>query len=116
MLTNILKSKIHRAKVTETELEYVGSITIDETLAKQAKLVPGEKVLIANLRNGERFETYVIYGEKNSGIICINGAAAHLCEMDDQVIIMSFVWLDNQELESWDPVIVHVNKENKIIK
>ena len=113
MLLNILKGKIHRVRVTQTELEYEGSITIDETLAKKAGILLHEKVLVADMRNGERFETYVIFGAKNSGTICINGAAAHLCEIGDEVIIMAFAVMDEKKAKKHLPSIVKVNKKNK---
>ncbi len=115
MLLQILKCKIHRAHVTQTELEYEGSITIDEVLAKKAGLLLNEKVLVANIRNGERFETYVIYGPKNSGTICINGAAAHLCEVGDEVIIMAFASMDEKKAKKHNPKIVKVDQKNRSI-
>ncbi len=116
MLVSLLKCKIHRAVVTETELEYEGSITIDAVLAKKAGLLAGEKVLVANLRNGERFETYVIYGRKGSGTICINGAAAHLCETGDEVIVMAWTLLTPEEARKHRAVIVKVDRKNRITK
>jgi len=114
MFLNMLKSKIHRARVTQTELEYMGSITIDRVLARAAGLLAGEKVLVANLRNGERFETYVIHGRGGSGMVCVNGAAAHLCEVDDEVIIMAFAWMPEAEAKKHRPVIVKVAPANKV--
>lgn len=114
MHCSLLKSKIHRARVTQTELEYEGSITVDRTLALQAGFLAGEKVLVANCRNGKRFETYVIYGEADNGQICINGAAAHLCETGDEVIILCFGLYDEQEAEKHNPVIIYVDEKNRI--
>ena len=114
MFVNMLKCKIHRARVTQTELEYQGSITVDETLAREAGLLAGERVLVADLRNGERFETYVIFGRRGSGTICVNGAAAHLCEVGDEVIIMAFVWITPEEAKKHRPVIVKIGKGNTI--
>lgn len=115
MLRNILKSKIHRATVTETHLEYEGSITIDQALMEAAGILPFEQLRIANLDNGERFETYVIPGEKGSGTICVNGAAAHKANKGDLVIIFQYALLDASELLSHSPRIVHVDEKNRII-
>jgi len=110
MFRIFLKSKIHMAKVTSKRLDYEGSITIDENLARKAGLLPDEKVLVADATNGNRFETYVIYGEK--GELCVNGAAAHLVEVGDRVIIMSF----RCGILHRNPRIVRVDEENNIIK
>ena len=115
MLRIMLKSKIHRATVTEANLEYEGSITIDSALMEAADLVPAEKVLVADLTNGARIETYVIPAEAGSGIICINGAAAHRVNVDDIVIIMGFGLMDEKERQSFQPKKIVVNKENKVI-
>lgn len=115
MLLQMLKGKIHRVRVTQTELEYEGSITIDESLAKKAGILLHEKVLVVNLRNGERFETYAIFGPKNSGTICVNGAAAHLCEVKDEVIIMAFGIMDEKQAKKHKPIIVKVDKKNKAV-
>ena len=111
MLFEVLKSKIHMAKVTEANKEYTGSITIDENLARRADILPSEKVLVSNIENGSRFETYVIYGKE--GEICVNGAAANLASVGDRLIIMSFVYTENRNLI---PKIVKVNNNNKIIE
>lgn len=111
MLFEILKSKIHMARVTEANLEYNGSITIDEKLARKVDISPNEKVLVSNIENGNRFETYVIYG--GEGEICVNGAAANLASVGDRLIIMSFVYTENRNLI---PKIVKVNNNNKIIE
>jgi len=111
MLFEVLKSKIHMAKVTEANKEYDGSITIGENLARQADMSLHEKVLVGNIKNGKRFETYVIYGKE--GEICVNGAAANLASVGDRLIIMSFVCTEDRNLA---PTIIKVDKENKIIK
>ncbi|MEA1912238.1 MAG: aspartate 1-decarboxylase [candidate division WOR-3 bacterium] len=109
MLYEVLKSKIHMARVTETNKEYEGSITIDEKLARKAKLLLNEKVLIGDIETGNRFYTYVIYGK--DGEICVNGAAANLVEIGDRVIIMSFGLTDKQH---FIPTIVKVDENNRL--
>jgi aspartate 1-decarboxylase len=111
----MLKSKIHRATVTEANLEYEGSITIDAALMKAAELIAGEKVLVADLTNGERLETYVIAAKAGSGIICMNGATAHKIKVGDLVIIMAFGFMDVKEISTFTAKKVRVNKENKVI-
>ena len=111
MLFEVLKSKIHMAKVTEANKEYTGSITVDEKLARKADISPNEKVLVSNVESGSRFETYVIYGE--DGEICVNGAAANLADVGDRVIIMSFVHVDNR---NFPPKIIKVDDKNQIIE
>ena len=106
MFLNILKSKIHRVKVTEANLEYVGSITIDEALMEAANIYPGERVQVVDNTNGARIETYVITGKRGSGCICINGAAAHLINVGDTVIIMAYALMAPQEARSFKPSIV----------
>ena len=106
MLLNILKSKIHRVKVTEANLEYVGSITIDEALMEAANIFAGERVQVVDNTNGARIETYVIPGKRGSGCICINGAAAHMIHVDDTVIIMAYALLTPEEARSFKPAIV----------
>ena len=115
MVLSLLKSKIHRATVTEANLDYVGSITIDENLMIAAKLHEFEHVQVLNITTGTRLETYVIKGAKGSGSICINGAAAHLVKKDDLVIIASYCNLNESELKNHIPSIVHVNEMNQII-
>jgi len=115
MFVEMLKSKIHRATVTDKHLEYEGSITIDEALMKAADISENEKVHVLNLNNGERFETYVITGKKNSGQICINGAAARLAEKNDIIIIVSYGFIDPQERSSFKPRIVKVNAKNRTV-
>ena len=106
MLLNILKSKIHRVRVTEANLEYVGSITIDEALMEAANIYAGERVQVVDNTNGARIETYVIPGKRNSGCICINGAAAHLISVGDMVIIMAYAMMEPEEAKSFKPAIV----------
>ena len=109
----ILKSKIHRATVTDANLNYIGSITLDENLMELANLHEFEKVQILNITNGNRLETYVIKGERGSGEVCINGAAAHLVNKNDLVIIVAFCTLSQDELLSFSPKIIHVDSTNK---
>lgn len=114
MLLEVLKSKIHGATVTESNVDYTGSITIDETLMKAASLIEYEKVLIGNLTNGNRVETYVLAGKKDSGIIGMNGAAAHLCKVGDKILIMSFALMDEKEVKKHRPKIVFLDADNKV--
>jgi len=106
MQIELLKSKIHRAKITEANLNYIGSITIDENLMDAANLLPYEKVTIADINNGERFDTYVIKGERGSGKIGINGAAAHKVAVGDLVIIMAYASMDFEEAKKFTPAVV----------
>ncbi|MFJ6094637.1 aspartate 1-decarboxylase [Williamsia muralis] len=115
MLRTLVNGKIHRATVTQADLHYVGSITVDETLMKAADLVEGEKVQVVDVTNGARLETYVITGAAGSGVICINGAAAHLVNPGDLVIIMSFLQLDEAEVIVHEPKVVHVDSDNAIV-
>ncbi|TCL71615.1 L-aspartate 1-decarboxylase [Hydrogenispora ethanolica] len=115
MLRNMCKSKIHRATVTEANLNYVGSITIDETLLQKTDILPYELVQVVNINNGERFETYAIAGAPGSGTVCLNGAAARLAVPGDIVIIIAYGLYDPEELERWEPRIVHVDANNRII-
>ncbi len=115
MFLQFFKSKIHRATVTEANLNYVGSITIDEDLMTAANIYEGEKVQIVNNNNGERFETYVIKGEAGSGMICLNGAAARKAEVGDIIIIISYAFLSPDEAKQYHPVSVLVDEKNKII-
>jgi len=114
MLREMCKSKIHRCRVTETCLQYEGSITIDETLMGAADLLPNEKVQVVNLATGKRIDTYVIAGESGSGTICLNGAAARTAEPGDEVIIISYCLLDNEAAQKLEPVIVNVDEKNQI--
>ena len=114
MLLNLLKSKIHCATVKEANLKYMGSITIDETLMKAANILPNERVQVVNNNNGARLETYVIAGEPNSGVICLNGSAARLVQPDDIVIIMAYAWMEEQEAKAYQPIVVMVDEKNKL--
>ena len=114
MFLQFFKSKIHRATVTEANLNYVGSVTIDEELMEAANLYEGEKVQIVNNNNGERFETYVIKGERNSGRICLNGAAARKAEIGDIVIIISYAFMTPEEAKGFHPISIHVDEKNKL--
>ena len=114
MFIEVLKSKIHRVTVTDADLNYIGSITIDRTLMEAAGLIEYEKVQILDNNNGERFETYVIAGEANSGTICLNGAAARLVQAGDIVIIMSYVLLSEPEIAAHQPKVVLVDGANTI--
>jgi len=114
MILEMLKSKIHRATVTQAELNYVGSITIDESLMEAAGIYEYEKVQIADVDNGARFETYVIAGEAGSGMICLNGAAARMASTGDKVIIMCFAGMTPEEGAAHPPRVVFVDDENKI--
>ncbi|OPZ74556.1 MAG: Aspartate 1-decarboxylase precursor [Firmicutes bacterium ADurb.Bin456] len=116
MFLTMFKSKIHRATVTEAELNYMGSITIDEALLEAAEILPNEKVQVVNNNNGSRFETYVIKGERDSGVICLNGAAARLVQPGDTVIIISYALLDSREARTFRPAIVMVNGANRIVE
>ncbi|HZJ84192.1 MAG TPA: aspartate 1-decarboxylase [Syntrophomonadaceae bacterium] len=116
MLRYMLKSKIHRAVVTQADLDYVGSITIDKNLMEAADIVANEKVTIVNNNNGERFETYVIEGEPGSKIICLNGAAARLVQKGDVVIILTYTLLEDGECATHKPKLVFVNEDNEIQK
>lgn len=115
MLINILKSKIHRVRVTEAQLNYVGSITIDEDLLDAANLIENEKVFIVNNNNGERFETYIIKGQRGSGQICLNGAAARKVQIGDVLIVMSFAMIDFDEAKQFKPRLVFPDDNNKLV-
>ena len=106
MVIEILKSKIHRVHVTEANVDYVGSITIDEALMEAANIIRGEKVQVVNVTNGERLETYAIPGERKSGVICLNGAAARKVQVGDVVIIMSYALMDFEEAKTFRPAVV----------
>jgi aspartate 1-decarboxylase len=110
----ILKSKIHRAVVTEADLNYVGSITLDEELMEAAKLFEGERVQVVNNNNGARFETYVIRGERGSGIVCLNGAAARLVQPGDLVIVMAYALMTPDEARDFKPALVFPNAQNRL--
>jgi len=116
MMRIMMKSKIHRATVTQADLDYVGSVTLDAALMEAADLLEGEQVAIVDVNNGARIETYVIPGERGSGIIGINGAAAHLVHPGDLVIIMSYAMLTEAEARTLEPRVVHVDEKNRIVK
>ena len=115
-MLKVLKSKIHRAKITESCVEYVGSITIDRDLMDAAEIIAGECVLVADMTDGARFETYVMEGERGSGTICVNGAAARLVSTGDEIIIMAFAYLQEDQAKSFKPAIVLVDDKNKLTK
>jgi len=112
----MMKSKIHRATVTQADLHYVGSVTLDAALMEAADLLEGEQVAIVDITNGARIETYVIPGPRGSGVIGINGAAAHLVHPGDLVIIMSYAVLDDAEARALKPTVVHVDDRNQVVK
>lgn len=114
MRIEVLKSKIHRVKVTQAELHYVGSITIDEALMDAANFIEGEKVTVVNINNGERLETYVIKGARDTGTICLNGPAARKAQIGDIVIIISYASLDFEEAKHFKPWIIFPDPENKL--
>ncbi len=114
MLRQILKSKIHRATITDAELDYEGSLACDASLLEAADILPGEKVLVANINNGTRFETYAIVGEK--GQIGLRGAAAHLGQVGDRIIIMSFGLMEDHDARSRKPAVIHVDEQNRPVK
>ena len=116
MMRTMMKSKIHRATVTQADLDYVGSVTLDAALMEAADLLEGEQVAIVDITNGARIETYVIPGPRRSGVIGINGAAAHLVHPNDLVIIMSYAILDDAEARTLKPLVVHVDEQNRVVK
>lgn len=114
MMIEVLKSKLHCATVTEANLNYMGSITIDEDLLDAANMIAGEKVQIVNNNNGERFETYIIKGERGSGCVCLNGAAARKVVVGDTVIIISYALMDFDEAKTFQPTVVFPKEGNKL--
>lgn len=116
MKIQILKSKIHRAKVTQAELNYVGSITLDEDLMEAANLIENEQVQVLNIANGERFETYVIKGERGSQTVCLNGPAARKVQVGDLVIVVSYASMDFEEAKKFKPSLVYPDASNRVIK
>ncbi len=115
MKRTLFKSKVHRATVTEADLYYEGSLTLDTDLMKAADMLPYEQVAIVNVNNGERFETYLIEGPAGSGVCCLNGAAARKAAVGDEIIIISYgIFEDSEELRFFKPTVVHVDKRNKI--
>lgn len=111
-----MKSKIHRATVTQADLDYVGSVTLDADLMDAANLLENEQVAIVDITNGARIETYVIPGERGTGVIGINGAAAHLVHPGDLVIIISYAMMEDAEARSYEPAVVHVDEKNRVVK
>ncbi len=116
MFVTMFKSKIHRATVTEANLNYVGSITVDQDLLDAAGILPGEKVQIVNNNNGARLETYTISGERGSGVVCLNGAAARLVQPGDTVIIIAYGMMTQDEARTFKPDVIFLNKENQIVE
>ena len=114
MRIEVLKSKIHRVKITQAELHYVGSITIDEALMEAADIVANEKVQVVNINNGERLETYVIKGERNSGEVCLNGPAARKAQVGDIVIIITYASIEKTDAASHAPILVFPNDNNQL--
>ncbi|SFA73967.1 aspartate 1-decarboxylase [Algoriphagus aquimarinus] len=115
MQIQVLKSKIHRVKITQAELHYVGSITIDEDLMDAANLIENEKVQIVNVNNGERLETYVITGERGTGQVCMNGPAARKVQVGDIIIIISYAGMELEEAKKFKPVLIFPDEQNKLI-
>ncbi len=114
MQRQMLKSKIHRATITDCDIEYVGSVTLDPELMRQADLLPNEQVHVWDIANGARFVTYAIEGEPGSGVVQVNGAAARLVRKGDKVIVASFAAFDPDDLERYSPVVVHVDDDNRV--
>ncbi len=114
MIMTMLKGKVHRATVVQAELDYVGSITIDEALMEASGICEYEQVQIVDINNGQRFETYVIAGERNSGMICLNGAAARMVQVGDKIIIMCYAGMSSEEMNGYAPKVVFVDDENKV--
>ncbi len=116
MEIQVLKSKIHRVRVTQAELHYVGSITLDEALMEASNLIENELVQVLNIENGERFETYVIKGERNSGTVCLNGPAARKVQVGDTIIVVSYAVMDFEEAKKFKPALVFPDASNRVIK
>ena len=116
MLRCMLRAKVHMATVTEANIAYEGSITIDEAILKEAGMLPFEQVMISNVNNGERFETYIIPGKKNSGEICLNGPTARKGVVGDKVILFCYSYLDDSEIKEFSPKIVHVDPKHRIVR
>ena len=115
MLIEVMKSKIHRVKITQAELHYVGSITVDEDLMDAADIVENEKVQVVNVNNGERLETYVITGERGTGEICLNGPAARLAQVGDVVILVSYGLIKKEEGQTHQPIVIFPDDNNKLV-
>lgn len=116
MFIHVMKSKLHRVKITQAELNYVGSVTIDEDLMEAANLIENEKVQIVNNNNGERFETYVITGKRGSGTVCLNGAAARRAQIGDIVIIIAYALMTSEEAKEHKPHLVFPDSNNKLVQ
>ena len=115
MMIKAVKSKIHRVAITQAELNYIGSITIDEALMEASNIIEGERVQIVNLNNAARLETYVIKGERNSGVICVNGPSARLVAVGDQVIIIGYGYMDFEEAKTYKPSMIFPGEGNKLV-
>lgn len=116
MFIHLFRAKLHRVTVTEANLNYMGSITIDENLLDASGMLPNEKVQIVNVNNGERFETYIIKGERGSGQICLNGPAARLVQLGDKIIIIAYSMMTLEESKNFSPTVVYVDESNKQVK
>jgi aspartate 1-decarboxylase len=114
MYRSMLKSKIHRARVTEADLHYMGSVTIDRDLLHAADILPNEKVLVVNLNNGARFETYAFEGNPGSGVICMNGGCARHVQVGDTVLILAFAWVEDAKAHTVKPKVVFVDEDNRV--
>lgn len=115
MMIKAVKSKIHRVSITQAELNYIGSITIDEALLEASNIIEGERVQIVNLQNAARLETYVIKGERNSGVICLNGPSARMVAVGDEIIIIGYGYMDFEEAKTYKPSMVFPGKGNKLV-
>lgn len=115
MFLTMMKSKVHRATVTQAELNYVGSLTLDLDLMEAAEILPYEKVQVLNVHSGERFETYCIEGARGSGVVCLNGPAARLGQVGDIVIVLTYAMVDAKTAKGWSAINVHVDAKNKIV-
>ncbi len=115
MMIKAVKSKIHRVSITQAELNYIGSITIDEALLEASNIIEGERVQIVNLQNAARLETYVIKGERNSGVICLNGPSARVVAVGDQIIIIGYGYMDFEEAKTYKPSMVFPGEGNKLV-
>lgn len=114
MQIEILKSKIHRARVTEANLDYVGSLTIDEDLMEACNIIENEKVHVVNINNGERLETYAIKGERGTGVMCMNGPAARKAQVNDIILVLAYAYMDSSEAKSFKPSIIFPDENNKL--
>ncbi len=116
MNLHMFKSKVHRATVTEANLNYAGSLTLDQDLIEAARMIVHEKVQVLNITTGDRFETYIIPGARGSGVVCLNGAAARLGQPGDKIIAITYAEMSESEAAVWEPIVVHVDDENRIIE